>query len=406
MKLAFVVQRYGLEVAGGAERHCREFAERLVERGHEVTVLTNCARSYVDWSDDYEPGDSVVNGVTVRRLRVVRPRDAVVFDDLNARVAWGRPPVASFIQREWMRQQGPEMDGYEGALLDLARSHDVVIFFTYLYSTTFTGLLLLAGRVPTVLHPTLHDEAPAYASIYRQMFRMPTLFALSTPEEVELVERIYGVRPRHRVIGVGVDLAIEGQPDRFRKQYALTTEPYLLYVGRLDPGKGSDELFDFFAAYKIRRPGPLKLVVLGDPIKALPAHPDVIVTGFVDDEVRNDALLGAQAFVQPSYFESFSMVVSEALSAGLPVLVQAHCEVLAGHVARSGAGFAYRGYAEFETAVDILLAHPELVAEFGRRGRAYVEREYAWETVMDRYESALSEAFDLGAEINVESAVR
>ena len=39
MRLAFVVQRYGAEVAGGAEALCRSTARALAERGDEVEVL-------------------------------------------------------------------------------------------------------------------------------------------------------------------------------------------------------------------------------------------------------------------------------------------------------------------------------------------------------------------------------
>lgn len=56
LKLAFVVDRYGADVPGGSERHCREFAERLAGRGHEVTVLTSCARDYVTWANVFPPG--------------------------------------------------------------------------------------------------------------------------------------------------------------------------------------------------------------------------------------------------------------------------------------------------------------------------------------------------------------
>ena len=63
MRILYVVQRYGETIAGGAEQHCREMAERMARRGHHVEVATTCARSYVDWADEYEPGRTTVDGV-------------------------------------------------------------------------------------------------------------------------------------------------------------------------------------------------------------------------------------------------------------------------------------------------------------------------------------------------------
>ena len=60
-----------------------------------------------------------------------------------------------------------------------------------------------------------------------------------------------------------------------------------------------------------------------------------------------------------------------------------------GQVHRSGGGIPYRGYAEFEAAVDLLLDEPTLAASLGARGRAFVEAEYGWDRVLPRYERVL-----------------
>ena len=72
MRVLYVVQRYGEQIAGGAEQHARAFAERLVERDHRVTVLTTCAQSYVDWANAYPRGWSTLQ----RRFRVPHARGA------------------------------------------------------------------------------------------------------------------------------------------------------------------------------------------------------------------------------------------------------------------------------------------------------------------------------------------
>ena len=61
MRLAFVVQRYGSEVAGGAEALCRSTARALAERGHAVDVYTTTARDYLSWAPPFAPGTSAVS---------------------------------------------------------------------------------------------------------------------------------------------------------------------------------------------------------------------------------------------------------------------------------------------------------------------------------------------------------
>ncbi|HZU73058.1 MAG TPA: glycosyltransferase family 4 protein [Acidimicrobiales bacterium] len=383
------MQRYGPEVFGGAEQACRDFASRMAGAGHEVSVLTSAALSYVDWANHYPVGEAELEGVRLHRLGVEAPRDHQVFGALQHRVMAGRKPVPWYLQREWMRQQGPQVPELPAWLERHAGEYDVVVFFTYLYWTTWAGLPVAAHRVPTLLHPTAHDEPPIYLGLFDAVFRHPDAFGFLTVEEADLVSRRFRVRRPSAVLGIGAELEVPGDPDGFRQRFGVGDRPFLLYVGRVDPHKGTEELYDHFVTYKQRHPGPLALVVLGEPVRPLPEHPDVFGTGYVDDETRRSGVRACTALVHPSFFESFSMVVTEAWAALKPVIVQGRCEVLRGQVVRSGGGLPYQGFGEFEAAVEAVTGDPRLADALAGAGRRFVEANYRWEDVLARYERLL-----------------
>jgi|tagenome__1003787_1003787.scaffolds.fasta_scaffold20989969_9 glycosyltransferase involved in cell wall biosynthesis len=389
MRLLYVVQRYGEQIAGGAEQHAREFAERLVERDHRVTVLTTCAKSYVDWANEYPRGWSHSNGVAVYRVPVEQRRNPHLFSRFNTRMntAAGVRPLA--VQREWMQMQGPYAPTLVPWIRHHARSYDAVVFITYLYWTTWAGLRECAGAVPTLLHPTAHDEPPMRLSIFQEVMRAPDAFAFLTPEEGDLVRGRFPGAPPGDVVGIGVEMDRDGDAAKFRRRFGLGTAPYLLYVGRVDPAKGAAELIDYFIACKARTPSDLKLVLLGELLVDDPKRPDVIVTGFVDEATRNGALAGSLGLVHPSYFESFAMVLTESFAQRRPALVQRRAAVLAGHAERSSGAIPYTGFAEFEAAVERLRTDSALADRLGAAGRRYVEQEYGWDVVLDRYEHTL-----------------
>lgn len=389
MKLLFALQRYGHEVFGGAEAACRGVATRLAARGHDVEVVTSCALSYYDWTNYYPEGETMIDGVKVHRLSVRRPRDHELFDRMQVRLFQPQRWMAGYLQREWIREQGPWLPQLPEWLADHSPRFDIAIFFTYLYYTSWAGLRSV--NIPTVLAPTAHDEPPAYVPIMDELFRLPDAFAFLTPEEADFVRRRFRVRRPYAITGIGIDSRPAGDPATFRARYGLGDRPYITCVGRTDPSKGSTELFEFFAAYKERRPGPLALVFIGEEVHPMPRHPDVIMTGYVDEDTRYGGLKGAELLVQPSYYESFSMVLTEAWACNVPALVQGQTDVLVGQARRSGGALPYRGYAEFEAGLDMLLNDAELRGRMAASGLRYVEKHYDWDRVLDRYEALLQQ---------------
>lgn len=73
-KICCVVQRYGMEVNGGAELHCRQISERLTPF-YDVEVLTTKAIDYMSWKDEYSEDEEILNSVKVRRFSVAVERN-------------------------------------------------------------------------------------------------------------------------------------------------------------------------------------------------------------------------------------------------------------------------------------------------------------------------------------------
>jgi len=82
MKVAFVVQRYGLEINGGAELHCRWVTEHM-NKYWDVEVLTTKALDYITWENYFTAPKAMINGVPVRRFPVVKTRNPERFGKIQ-----------------------------------------------------------------------------------------------------------------------------------------------------------------------------------------------------------------------------------------------------------------------------------------------------------------------------------
>ena len=93
-------------------------------------------------------------------------------------------------------------------------------------------------------------------------------------------------------------------------------------------------------------------------------------------------MAAADVFINPSFYESFSLVILEAWLAGTPVLVNGWCAPLASMCATPAAACYYTGVADFDVALGRLLDEPETSAVLARAaGGEYVRRSYSWRAV-------------------------
>jgi glycosyltransferase involved in cell wall biosynthesis len=165
--------------------------------------------------------------------------------------------------------------------------------------------------------------------------------------------------------------------------------PLALYGGRIDPGKGCEELLDYFDAF-INRGGHGTLALMGAKLMALPEEPYVRFAGLLSETERVQALEAASVVICPSPYESLSLLALEAMAVGTPVLVNARSAVLVEHCVRSNAGLWYENKDEFVEGLNLLFADAPLRAALGRHGREYVREHYQWDVVLGKYERILT----------------
>jgi glycosyltransferase involved in cell wall biosynthesis len=408
MHIAFVVQRYGAEILGGSEYHCRLIAERMASR-HEVDVLTTCARDYITWKNEYPEGTDRIRGVTVRRFANAHTRDIQAFNQYSDWIFHN--PHSREDELKWLEMQGP----WSPSLLEYLRRHeknyDALIFFTYLYAPTALGVEINPTR--SILVPTAHDEPAIHLDIYKEMFRLPSAIAYNTEVERNFLKTTFPIRAiAEETVGCGVDLMQGEQPDGepaapregdeevdaltqirskgvpFRRRHRLQGD-FLLYGGRIDAGKGCEELLEYFTSYKEQGSDAL-LVLMGVKLMQLPEVPWVKFAGLLTERERLQALEAATIVVVPSPFESLSLLALEAMAVGTPVLCNGRSEVLVEHCLKSNAGLFYTDRDEFVEAAKLLLADERLRRAMGRNGREYIKRNYRWDVIMSKYDRLIA----------------
>jgi glycosyltransferase involved in cell wall biosynthesis len=226
-----------------------------------------------------------------------------------------------------------------------------------------------------------------------------TLHATSLEEAEELERRFPGCRPRLLPLG------IEPLAGAIRSEHQPGAPRVVGCLGRILPIKNLESLLD---AWKTVAPGGWRLVVAG------PGDPDYVATlrgrclslgiehvvefhGTVARGDLGDFLTGLDLFILPSRSEAFSLVVGEALSAGVPV-VASTAAPWQGVVDHGCGWWVEPTTAALAGALRVATTIPSTdLAAMGKRGAEWVRREYDWESIAARhltelYEPALAAA--------------
>jgi glycosyltransferase involved in cell wall biosynthesis len=385
-RIAFVAPRFSERgTVGGAETLLRNLAMRAAQQGRRVELLTTCAFDHRTWQNARAQGVEQVGPLRVHFFPV-DPRDAQAAARLE--VAMNRGSLLTDAEeQEWLRHSVNSRALCEH-LQHHAADFDAVVAGPYLFGVSYRAALVCPRK--TWLVPCLHDEPFARLGLMRKLFESVGGVLFNSEPEMELARSLFAIpASKCRIVGMGLD-PFEADPRAFADRRGLS-QPYVIYSGRREDGKGTPLLCDYVATFRSRTRRDIKLVLTGSgDIPAPPElQPHVVDLGFVSDREKWEAMAGAVAFVHPSIMESFGVVLLESWMARTPALVRADSRVLQWQCERSQGGLWFRNYVEFEIELLALLDRCGLRAALGNAGRRYVQEKYAWPVIEQLFFDAI-----------------
>lgn len=383
-KIGFVTPWFGMDISGGAEAELRELVLHLKDTALEFEILTTCVRSFnSNWNENYhKEGVSVENGIVIRRFRADQ-RDGAAFDSIN----WKLMRNISITREEeevFIHEMVNSSELYS-FMHDNEEEYGIFVFIPYMFGTTYYGVKVNPSKA--VLIPCFHNESYFHMNIFRELYSRVAGIVYNAKPEMELTERTYDLQGvRQIVMGIGMDTDISGDARRFREKYRME-RPFMIYAGRKDAGKNVDLLLRYFSEYHKRQRSDLELVLIGGGKIDIPLDiaDNVHDLGFVDRQDKYDAYTAAELLCQPSHNESFSLVIMESWLCGKPVLVHDTCAVTKNFAIESNGGLYFKDYFEFEGTLDYILSNRSVAEVMGGNGRKYVEKNFSWNKIIDRY---------------------
>ena len=384
MRIGFIMPWFGMDITGGAEAELRELVLHLKGTDLEFEVLTTCVKSFSsNWSENYhKEGITVENGVTIRRFKADE-RNEEAFDKVNWKLIQNISITAE--EEETFIHEMVNSSALYQYMRDNENEYNLFVFIPYMFGTTYYGVKVNPSKA--VLIPCFHDESYFYMDIFKELYSNVAGIIYNAIPERKLTEKHYELQDvKQIVMGIGMDTDIRGDARYFLEKYHIKT-PFIIYAGRKDAGKNVDLLLRYFSEYHRRQASDLGLVLIGGGEIAIPADisDKVYDLGFVEKQDKYDAYAAAELLCQPSYNESFSLVIMESWLCGRPVLVNDRCAVTKNFAREANGGLYFGNYFEFESAVNYILSHKEEAEAMGRNGKEYVEYHFAWDKIVERY---------------------
>ena len=358
MKMIHVVPRIDQEAAGPSYSVPR-LCQALAARGHDVELSCIAARGGIPGVRlDLHPQWPVMRRfeVSTSLARALR-RKASVVDIVHNHSLWSMVNVAA----------GWVVPGRRAKLVTSPRG------------TLSAWALRRSRHVKRLLRPLQ----------WRALEKADLLHATSDMEFQEI--RSLRLKAPVVVVPNGIDIPPAAQAATASEMRTL------LFLSRIHPKKGIDRLLQSWKTLQdVHRDWRMRIVGRGEPehVDALRALATSLQVERVDfpgpayGDDRSREYQTADLFVLPSHSENFGMVVAEALAHACPVMATTGTPWEG--VAQKGCGWwVHHDVESLTAALDTALRMPSVdLREMGRRGRAWMESDFSWESVAEKMEAA------------------
>ncbi len=343
----------------GFETCVEQLGQRLVERGHQVTVY--CRSHHITYPGTHYKGMRLVKLPTITNKYL----DTIVhsfFSSLHA----------------------------------LPQCYDVALYFIA-GNSPVTWIPRIVGTKTVINVDGLdwrREKWPMFAKRYIQFAeylatKLPNAYVTDSTVVQGYYRDRFGDEPPYIPYGSEVEILPPGET---LARFGLESGHYILFVGRLVPENCAHHLVQAFKELDTH----LKCVIVGDApyaedyIAALKAaaqgHPRILFTGYVFGQGYHELGSNAYIFVETSGVGGTHPALIEAMAFGNCVVTHNTPENLE---TIGEAGFAYDGQMGADSLRHVLrrlLSEPELVSEYRRRARQRAQTHYTWEAVADAYE--------------------
>ena len=382
----------GSEDAGGQNVYVDQVSRKLAQLGFQVDVFTR--RDSEDLPDEME----WATGVRVVSLRA-GPAEFVKKDPMWQFMPRFRDQLAEYIRHNSVR--------YDLVHANFWMSGWVACQLKPLLRTPVVEIFHALGKVKR-LHQGEADTSPKdRIPVEYGVIEGADRIIAQCPNEMHELVTLYDAEPsKIEVIPSAVDAETFKPVPKQQARAALGLDPsewIVVYVGRILPRKGIDNLVEAFRQLMDRVDTPLRLLIVGgetidgDPMRtpeisrlagiatSLGIRDRLLFAGKRPQEMLKYFYSAADVAVTTPWYEPFGLTPLEAMACGTPV-IGSEVGGIKFTVADGETGFLVppRDPAALAARLQTLLEDRVLLRRMGRAARARVERLFTWSKVGER----------------------